>query len=46
MCGVLMYGCPEAPVSSKRRSSMRITIKLGFMRADLPGEPGMEEPEV
>ena len=31
MCGVFMYGWPEALVSSKRRSSIRITIRLGFL---------------
>src|SRR6185503_9745193 len=35
MCGVFMYGCPEAPVSSKRRSSMRMTRRLGFMASSL-----------
>jgi hypothetical protein len=31
MCGVFMYGWPEAPVSSKRRSSIRMTMRLGFL---------------
>ena len=31
MFGVFMYGCPDAPVSSKRRSSTRMTIRLGFI---------------
>src|SRR5574341_1078691 len=31
MFGVLMYGCPEAPVSSKRRSSIRMPIRFGFI---------------
>src|SRR5512146_297150 len=35
MCGVFMYGCPEAPVSSKRRSSTRITIRLGFISSSV-----------
>src|SRR5262245_4644660 len=35
MCGVFMYGCPEAPVSSKRRSSIRMTSRLGFIATSL-----------
>src|SRR5688572_21292617 len=34
MCGVFMYGCPPAPNSSKRRSSIKITSRLG-LRATL-----------
>ena len=30
MCGVFMYGWPEAPVSSKRRSSIRMTMRFGL----------------
>ena len=39
MCGVFRYGWPDAPVSSKRRSSTRITIRLGFT-ALLPADNG------
>ena len=47
MCGVFMYGWPEALVSSKRRSSIRITIRLGFLaisRAASGGQPPMATP--
>jgi hypothetical protein len=30
MFGVFMYGWPPAPNSSKRRSSIRMTTRLGF----------------
>src|ERR1051326_9617692 len=35
MLGVFMYGCPDALVSSKRRSSMRMTRRFGFIALSL-----------
>ncbi len=35
--GVFMYGCPPAPNSSKRRSSIRITRKFGRSAMLPPG---------
>src|ERR1051325_2314957 len=35
MLGVFMYGCPDALVSSKRRSSMRMTRRFGFLALSL-----------
>src|ERR1051326_4169098 len=35
MFGGFMYGCPDALVSSKRRSSMRMTRRFGFIALSL-----------